>query len=118
MIENLLLNNVTAIIIVAVIFATALLLAIKKWASPGMIFVLLLFCLLVGITIANQDLIRYHLSNEPGKNSPEISLQMAQFREETLRHYENLKAELEIQKRKQQMLEREIQEIKDKNPQN
>lgn len=112
MIENLLLNNVTAIIIMAFIFATALLLAIKRWVSPAMTFVLLLFCLLVGITIANQDLIRYHLSNEPGRNSPEIGLHLSQFREETLKNYENLKAELEIQKRKQQMVEQEIKELK------
>lgn len=112
MIENLLLNNVTAVIIMAFIFATALLLAVKRWVSPGMIFVLLLFCLLVGITIANQDLIRYHLSNEPGRNSPEISLHISQFREEMLKNYENLRADLEIQKRKSQMLEQDIKELK------
>lgn len=105
-------GNGLALSVAAFIFFVTLFMVAKQWIGFGITVILLLFSLIAGLIIANQDIIRNGLSGAPTEQAKDFDLKMTHFNEQILKAHDNLKAELEIQKHKLQTLTEEVDELK------
>lgn len=101
-----------ALTISFLLFFVTLFMTAKQWIGFPLTFLFLLFTLLSGITIANQDVIRSYLTTPPTEHSPDMEIKIANFQQQILKLYDNLKAELEIQKHKLQATTEEVHDLK------
>ncbi len=107
-------NNSVALAVAAFVFFVTLFMVAKQWVGPAITITLLVFSLLAGLIVAEQDIIRNALSGTPTEQAKDIDIKMANFNEQILKAYDTLKAEVEIQKLKVQTLSEEVQDLKKK----
>lgn len=107
-------NSSLALVIAAFIFFITLFMVAKQWISISIVIVLLLFSLISGIVVSEQELLRKTLIGTPSEYTTDIEVRMATFHEQILKAYDNLKGELELQKHKIEALSKEVQELKEK----
>lgn len=107
-------SNAAGLAVAAFVFFVTLFLVSKQWIGVSITVLLLLFSLVSGLIIVNQDLFRNALSGNPSNHNSDTDIKIANFHEQVLKSYDNLKGELEVQKVKLQTLSEEVQDLKKK----
>lgn len=96
----------------AFVFFITIFLIAKQWIQIPMALLLLIFSLVSGLIVANQDALRDCLKGTESERMHDVDLKVGHFQEQMLKNYDAIKADLEIQKHKLQALSDEIQAIK------
>jgi hypothetical protein len=112
MIHALFSDSSMALIVSAFIFFITLFMVAKQWIKLPAAAVFLVFSLLSGLLIANQNVIRDCLKGTDSERVHDVDIKVAHFQEYVLKAYDGLKADMEIQKHKLQALSDEVQELK------
>lgn len=99
-----------AFIAAAVIVFITMIFVAKRVIGFFLTLLLLVFALVAGLTIANQDLISNYLHGQLGTDEVKNEQAMEQFKEQTMQAYENLRKELDEQKGKIKQWLKEQQE--------
>lgn len=109
-------NTGAALTIGFLLFIITMILTAMRWIGFSVTFLLLIFILISGVIIANLDAMRKCFENPSTEKVSDIDLKMANFQEQILKSYDSLKAEVEIQKHKVQVLSEEIEHLKKPEP--
>lgn len=105
-------SHATALAVSAFIFFITLVLVSKQWIGFSVTLLFLVFSLIAGIVISNQDIFRNAITGNPSNHIKDLDFKMTNFNEQVLKSYDSLKAEMEVQKHKLQALSEEVQELK------
>ncbi len=107
-----------ALIIGLTLFVITLVMTSLRWIGFSITFLLLLFTLVTAFAVANLDVIRTCIQSPSLEHSANVDVKIAGFQEQILKSVDSLKAEVEIQKHKVQVLTEELEALKKAIPKN
>lgn len=104
---------VLALIIACLIFATTILLVVKRWIGFSLALLLLLFSLAAGLLINNQQAFQLYLNSRTTTNLSSDGESQDTFRKQVSQAVEDLKLEVNTEKENLKRVMHQVQEIVD-----